>query len=150
MITRDFIRKVLTDCDVSFDENHVNQIYGTALVESNNKNVKQYGGGPSLGYFQMKPATRRDILTNYIMYYPLMTKQLCKGVGRSIACTDKEFRQLPRLQVIYCWLHYRRYKAWGTNVYMYAINWKRKYNTVKGKGRSSDFVKRYLKDMEEK
>ena len=150
MITRDFIRKVLTDCDVSFGENQVNQIYGTALVESNNKNVKQYGGGPALGYFQMEPATRKDIFINYILYYPTTLGKLNRGAGRSLDCTNAEFMQFPRLQVIYCWLHYRRYKAWGENVYMYAVNWKRKYNTVKGKGRSSDFVKRYLKDMEEK
>lgn len=147
---REFIRRVLTACNVSFDDHQVNQIYGTAIVESNKTNVKQQGGGPALGYFQMEPATREDILTNYLMYYPRLTKQLCKGLGRSLVCTDKEFMLSPALQVIYCWLHYRRYIAWGGNVYMYAVNWKMKYNTRKGKGKSSEYVKRYLKDMEEK
>ena len=148
-MNRDFIRKVLTECNVSFDEHKVNQIIGTAIIESNVTNVKQQGGGPALGYFQMEPRTREDILTNYIGYHPLMMKQLSKAVG-SLSCSDKEFMLNPALQVVFCWLHYRRYKAWGENVWMYAVNWKRKYNTMKGKGKSSEYVKRYLKYMEDK
>lgn len=148
MITREFIRKVLTDCEVSFGEHQVNQIYGTALVESNNKNVRQYGGGPALGYFQMEPATRKDIFTNYLSYFPSLMKLLTRGVGQPLSCDNATFMQYPRLQVIYCWLHYRRFKAWGENVFMYAVNWKRKYNTMKGKGRSSKYVQFYNKDNE--
>src|SRR4030042_333946 len=127
---KEFIREVLDDCGCSFTDDHVNQIFGTALVESNLKNVKQKGGGPALGYFQMEPATRKDIIANYINYYPLTLKKITDGVGTLIV-TDEGFLNRPALQVIFCWLHYRRFKAWGNSVEMYAVNWKRRYNTMK-------------------
>jgi len=41
-------------------------LLGTALVESNLQRVRQVGGGPALGVFQMEPATHDDIWENWL------------------------------------------------------------------------------------
>ena len=41
-------------------------LLGTALAESGLMHLKQLGGGPALGFYQMEPATYRDIFINYI------------------------------------------------------------------------------------
>lgn len=46
-------------------------LMGTAAQESEGfKYVRQTGGGPALGYFQMEPATHDDCWTNYILFKP--------------------------------------------------------------------------------
>lgn len=41
----------------------VELLLGTAACESRFRYVRQVGGGPALGIYQMEPATHRDILT---------------------------------------------------------------------------------------
>lgn len=41
-------------------------LLGTALVESGLARVRQVGGGPALGVFQMEPATHDDIWQNWL------------------------------------------------------------------------------------
>ena len=41
-------------------------LLGTALVESNLDYLKQLGGGPALGYYQMEPATFDDLYNRYL------------------------------------------------------------------------------------
>lgn len=46
----------------------INQVAGTALVESGCQYLHQLGGGPALGLWQMEPATHDDCWTNYITF----------------------------------------------------------------------------------
>ncbi len=41
-------------------------LLGTALVETNLKALRQTGGGPALGVYQMEPATHDDIWQNWL------------------------------------------------------------------------------------
>ena len=43
-----------------------NLIMGTAAQESGFTYIKQLGGGPALGMFQVEPATAEDILFRYL------------------------------------------------------------------------------------
>lgn len=42
-------------------------LLGTALQESNIKNIQQEAGGPAQGYFQMEPPTHDDIRNNFLL-----------------------------------------------------------------------------------
>lgn len=41
-------------------------LLGTAAVESGFRALRQYGGGPAVGLFQMEPATYTDCFVNYL------------------------------------------------------------------------------------
>ena len=51
-------------------ESAVNLLLGTALVESGLKYIKQIGGGPALGVYQIEPATLHDLYKNYLVRKP--------------------------------------------------------------------------------
>lgn len=46
----------------------VNLLTGTALVESGGIYLRQRGGGPALGLWQMEPATHDDCWANFLRY----------------------------------------------------------------------------------
>lgn len=46
----------------------VNLVTGTALAESRGAYVRQLGGGPALGLWQMEPATHDDCWVNFLCY----------------------------------------------------------------------------------
>lgn len=48
----------------------LNLVTGTGLVESGYIWLKQTGGGPALGPWQMEPATEQDIWGNWLKYQP--------------------------------------------------------------------------------
>lgn len=50
-------------------------LLGTAMKESNLRNIQQVGG-PALGYFQMEPATHNDLHKNYLQYRGVLTMKL--------------------------------------------------------------------------
>ena len=43
-------------------------ILGTALIESDLASIRQRGGGPAMGLWQMEPNTHDDIWENYLAY----------------------------------------------------------------------------------
>jgi hypothetical protein len=47
-----------------------NLLLGTALVESKLVHRRQLGGGPARGYFQIEPATFRDVYGRYLKNKP--------------------------------------------------------------------------------
>jgi hypothetical protein len=53
----------------------LNLVTGTALAESGAGYLKQVGGGPALGLWQVEPATEQDIWKNFLAYrHDLCTK----------------------------------------------------------------------------
>lgn len=46
----------------------VNLLTGTALAESDTTYLRQIGGGPALGLWQMEPATHDDCWTNFLRF----------------------------------------------------------------------------------
>lgn len=125
-------------------EHAVNLLMGTAAQESNFKYVRQIGGGPALGYFQMEPATFKDICNNWLQYQkaPLTADIMA-------LCGIQQFAHAPllwnvRLMIVFARLHYRRVpEALPTTPEGYAAYWKKYYNTYLGKGTEEEFLKNY-------
>lgn len=142
------VKRTLDEAMLPYNQHRVNQILGTAAVESDFFSyVKQLGGGPALGYFQCEPTTRKDIIDNYLKYKPRLRKRIENAFG-SLEVTDQYFLINIPVQIIFCYLHYTRYNAWGNDIYGYASAWKRIYNTYRGQGTVEDFMIKYHKYVE--
>ncbi|MCP1244032.1 hypothetical protein GOB86_10795 [Acetobacter lambici] len=67
----------------------LNLLTGTALVESGLVWLRQNGGGPALGLWQMEPATHDDCWRNFLAFRPALATALRQlggegaGVGRA-------------------------------------------------------------------
>lgn len=64
----------------------VNLLAGTALVESGLVWLRQNGGGPALGLWQMEPATHDDCWRNFLFYRPALASAIMRlgGVGAGL------------------------------------------------------------------
>lgn len=51
-------------------------ILGTAMIESDLSSVRQRGGGPALGLWQMEPSTHDDIWANWLVVKPDITHRV--------------------------------------------------------------------------
>ena len=51
-------------------------LLGTALVESNLERVRQVGGGPALGVFQMEPATHASLWGDWLPRHQELARDL--------------------------------------------------------------------------
>ncbi|BCE02925.1 hypothetical protein [Marinicellulosiphila megalodicopiae] len=131
-------------------ESAVNLLIGTVCAESaGGKDLKQLGGGPALGIYQMEPATHDDIFKNYLAYKPeLMSKVLCLSIVMGEGFTEGH-RQLV-FNLVYATamarIHYLRVKESlprSTNVIALAEYWKKYYNTHKGAGTVDHFIESY-------
>ena len=54
----------------------LNMVTGTALAESEAQRLKQVGGGPALGLWQVEPATEEDAWKNFLEYNSTMANQV--------------------------------------------------------------------------
>ena len=45
-------------------------VLGTTIIESGLTYIRQWGGGPALGLWQVKPSTQNDLYTNFLNYRP--------------------------------------------------------------------------------
>jgi hypothetical protein len=61
----------------------VNLLVGTAIIESNLTYVKQKGGGPALGIYQMEPATYKDLRIRLMNNYSKLTDR-----AMALMCMD--------------------------------------------------------------
>ena len=64
----------------------LNLLTGTALVESGLVWLRQNGGGPALGLWQMEPATHDDIWRNFLGFRPALaaTVRQVGGTGAGV------------------------------------------------------------------
>ena len=117
-------------------------IYRTGMAETGYKHLKQMGGGPAIGFFQIEPATMNDVIDNYVSYRPQIKTDL---YALGFDDKDAEMRVMSSiaLQVAFCRLCYRRdSKAIPKleNIKAQAEYWKRVYNTKLGKGTVKHFL----------
>jgi len=61
----------------------INQVTGTALVESGCVYLKQLGGGPALGLFQMEPATHDDCWANFLTFNSALRARVQNIAGQA-------------------------------------------------------------------
>lgn len=121
-------------------------VLGTAAQESRFLYVRQLGGGPGLGFWQMEPATYRDIWENYLAFNPTLRAAVMNIAGRA----QDEHPPEAELMIGYlqfaaamCRVHYRRVPhplPKAGDVAAQAGYWKRYYNTSLGKGTVDQYL----------
>tara|TARA_R100000687_G_scaffold65420_1_gene53881 strand:- start:930 stop:1391 length:462 start_codon:yes stop_codon:yes gene_type:complete len=117
-------------------------VYATGMAESKYKYLSQMGDGPAIGFFQLEPATMKDIMKNYVAYRKPILKSL-QDLGYSESDSELRVKSNIALQVAFCRLKYRRdtfpLPEWW-NKKDQAGYWKRVYNTELGKGTVDHFL----------
>jgi len=123
-------------------------LLGTALQESNLRYLKQIGGGPALGLYQVEPATHDDIWTNFLAYRPELGTKV-----NALVCHNRS----PEKMI---WnLHYAT--AIARIVYVrdseplpeqgdyegQAHTWKRVFNTYLGAGTEEEYLENWHKHL---
>lgn len=110
-------------------------VLGTAMHESHLTYLKQLGGGPALGLWQMEPFTHDDIWDTFLRYRTDLASLMCRIAGDS--------RPSATLLIGNLWyacamarIRYRRAPANlpGNTPDDLAAFWKKYYNTDLGKG----------------
>lgn len=118
-------------------------LVGTAVQESHcGSYLRQMGGGPALGIYQMEPATHDDIWAHFLAYRPRLATEVRRFLAPGVAAHE----QLPwnlYYATAMARMHYlrrpERLPAYG-DVRGYAAYWKAHYNTPLGKGTEAEFV----------
>lgn len=140
------IRPALDYLDMDSDA-AVNLLLGTCAQESlMGRYVSQIGGGPGIGIYQIEPNTHKDIFYNYLNYRDDLRRKIMQWrIGDSMHDT---LRHSIFYQTLIARLIYRRCPEKlpsAEDVKGLAQYWKDYYNTVKGKGKTDDFIRNYLK-----
>lgn len=142
---RDLIKRVLVALDLH-SESAENLLMGTAAQESGlAEYIRQIGGGPALGVFQMEPATFKDIVQNYLQYKPDLAKQIMAASGVNALWSEYLEYNLA-LAICMCRVHYLRVsEKMPDNLTGWAKYWKEYYNTRLGKGTEEEFIRNFKK-----
>lgn len=142
---RDLIKRVLVALDLH-SEAAENLLMGTAAQESGlGEYIRQLGGGPALGIFQMEPATFKDIVQNCLQYKPKLAK-LVMSVSGVNALRSEYLEYNLALSICMCRVHYLRVlEGIPSNLTGWAKYWKEYYNTRLGKGTEEEFIRNFEK-----
>lgn len=119
----------------------VNLLLGTALAESGLRDLKQRGGGPALGLYQMEPATYYDTMTWLRSQRPVWWENLMNEY-QGEPSPNQLIGDLPLATAM------ARLKYWrdpeplpvADDILGLASMWKRIYNTPAGAGRIEHFM----------
>tara|TARA_R110002020_G_scaffold288669_2_gene504138 strand:- start:7440 stop:7892 length:453 start_codon:yes stop_codon:yes gene_type:complete len=112
----------------------VNLIYETGMAESGYRALVQKGGGPALSFFQIEPATGRDIFNNYVEYRQNLVESMI-NFGLDPMNLDFCIKTNIAIAICMCRFHYRRVpSAIPKTKNGRAKYWKKHYNTELGKG----------------
>lgn len=106
-------------------------LLGTALVETNLQHVRQIGGGPALGVYQMEPATHTDIWENWFPRHMDLARAVT-GLAANWPCGAMQM--VPNLQyataMARCLYRRRPEPLPGEfDIPAMALYWKRYWNT---------------------
>ena len=130
---RDLIEETLKEANL-FSREAVELLMLTAAVESQmGTYLKQRGGGPAKGIFQMEPATHDDIWNNFIQFRPKIAEYLTGDY--EVAYAPDEMVWNLKYAIIMARIHYLRVSSpIPRDIDDMAAYWKKYYNTYKGKG----------------
>ncbi|MBA3031007.1 MAG: hypothetical protein FP816_19645 [Desulfobacteraceae bacterium] len=124
----------------------LNLLLGTAAVESEfGTFLQQLDNGPGLGPFQMEPNTEADNWLNYIQFRKPLKEclyDLCEATGPQPEKLETDLVYAIAMARIK-YLRANGNIPASDNVSGLAVYWKVHYNTVKGKGRVEDFIRKY-------
>lgn len=120
-------------------------LLGTAIQESRLVYLKQLGGGPALGLFQMEPATHDDIWDNYLKYHPALGRSIL-GLSCSPELDAGELVWNLLYATAMTRVHYLRVPealpAEG-DIDAQAVYWKEYYNTYLGSGTEEEYTENW-------
>ena len=119
-------------------------LLGTAIQESRLTYLKQLGGGPALGVYQMEPATHDDIWDNYLIH----RTELALSVKKTTAYPGVAAEMIANLMyaTAMCRMHYRRRPEplpEAGDVEGMADYWKEHYNTHLGAGTVDEYIEHW-------
>ncbi len=118
----------------------VNLIYETGMAESGYRALVQKGGGPAISFFQIEPATGRDIFNNYVEFRQPLVEALI-NFGLDPMNLDFCIKTNIAIAICMCRFHYRRVpSAIPKTKSGRAKYWKVHYNTMKGKGTTEHYM----------
>ena len=140
-IISEVLTKLEKETNIKKTPEAVNLIYETGMAESGYRALVQSGGGPALSFFQIEPATAKDIFNNYVEYRePLVQALILFGIDPM----DLNFSVKTNIAVAICMcrFHYRRVpSAIPKTKESRAKYWKKHYNTELGKGTTEHYLK---------
>lgn len=115
----------------------------TGMQESRYRALRQFGGGPALGFWQMEPATHQDLWDNFLQYRPELALKVQRLMTHGITHDDikEELATNLAYAAAMCRIHYYRAPSPlpGKNLNEMADYWKTWYNTYLGKGTVEEF-----------
>jgi len=144
---RGIINDTLEKIDLNSPE-ALDLIYNTGLVESKFVYLKQIKG-PARGLFQCEPWVAVDICNNYLKYRKDLMKKVAKACNLEWKYflepkeSDWQFILTTNIaaQIIICRLHWRRVREpLPKTLEDQAYQWKKYYNSSKGKGTVEKFM----------
>ncbi len=123
----------------------INLVMGTGAQESHLRYIRQIGGGPALGLFQMEPKTEKDIWDNYLKYHPELVTKIKEITGHDTYGPWLEWD--IAYQIIMCRLHYYRIPEQLPEGGINSLGdyYKKYYNTIQGAASVTEFVSNYYK-----
>lgn len=117
---------------------------GTAAQESKlGYYLKQIGGGPALGIFQMEPWVHDDVWDNYLKYKKDIASKVSALAGR---LGPKEMIHNLNYATAMTRVNYYRHPeklSYPGDISGHARYWKKYHNTTKGKGTVEEYIKNY-------
>ena len=148
-LVRDALEEIEDFIPVS--DSAVNLLLGTCAQESHfGRFLRQLGGGPALGVFQMEPATLNDIWGNWINNRADFAQALAE-MGYDTPRPSRLVYDM-RYAAIMARIHYFRkpdpLPAWH-DPYALGKYWKDHYNTHLGRGTVEEFEHNYRKYVED-
>ena len=138
---RNITRWALKQVDL-YSHEAADLVFRTGLAETGYRHLKQMGGGPAIGFFQIEPATIKDTVENYLKFRPKLQNAI-KKLGFIEKHSEYSLMSNIALQVVFCRLKYRRDKfplPLIGDLRGQAEYWKRVYNTHLGKGTIEHFM----------
>lgn len=129
-------------------------VLGTGAVESGYFALRQSGGGPAVGFWQMEPLTHDDLWRTTIAGRPTVRSGLLHLAARGSGTAPPPASEMAwnlRYAAAMCRVHYLRHPgplpAIG-DLAGRARYWKRSYNTHLGAGRPEDFERAWVRMIE--
>lgn len=141
----DIVRPVLLHLEM-WSKAAENLMVGTALQESGLTYLRQVGGGPALGVFQMEPKTHDDIWKNYLMFRAkiLLRVNDYKNLSPSENMLIGNLNYATAMARVH---YYRRSEPLpdADDIESLGEYWKYFYNTPAGAGTVEEFIENYKK-----
>lgn len=151
----DVINKIFDSIFTTSKEEYTNLLLGTCAVESDFGSARRQHGVKNkfvggYGIFQVEPATHDYLIDQYLLKKPELRKIVLSFYNKELSKYDN----LQQNDLYLASIAYVKYLSCKNlfqfpedpnNIEALAKIWKKYYNTILGKGKEEEFVKKYRK-----